>query len=403
MAEKKLTVRFSTQGGQQVKTDMQGLGTAGEQAFGQIDRAQKSAADSAAVFEAALEREDQAFRDLRASLDPAFAATQRYERAVEQATQAVRMGIATQEEANRVIAMARGRMDTFGSVVAAGGQGLNAYRGQIQNAAFQIGDFAVQVGGGTRASTALAQQLPQLLGGFGAIGAVLGAGFAIGIPLLTAAFSDNGAAATSLADNLTELENSLASLQAVTEVYTAEGLQDQIDKYGEMSAAVLLLIERQRQQATEDALRAATGAVSALRSEMGGLLDELAIYESAVQTMGREVEGSLNFGVAFGTAQDSLARLQDDFGMTVEQAQALKAAMDAAMATDNPEAMADALATVSGVLEQSTMAGNELAGSLLSAESTLRQIAALGDGMGGWLGGAISQAATLAATLWDAA
>ena len=54
----------------------------------------------------------------------------------------------------------------------------------IQNAAFQVGDFAVQVGSGTRASVALAQQLPQLLGGFGALGAVLGAAVAIGAPLV---------------------------------------------------------------------------------------------------------------------------------------------------------------------------------------------------------------------------
>lgn len=56
----------------------------------------------------------------------------------------------------------------------------------IQNAAFQVGDFAVQVGAGQRASIALAQQLPQLLGGFGALGAVAGALVAIVVPLTSA-------------------------------------------------------------------------------------------------------------------------------------------------------------------------------------------------------------------------
>lgn len=56
----------------------------------------------------------------------------------------------------------------------------------VQNAAFQVGDFAVQVGGGVDASRALAQQLPQLLGGFGVLGAVLGAAAAIIIPLRSA-------------------------------------------------------------------------------------------------------------------------------------------------------------------------------------------------------------------------
>ena len=56
----------------------------------------------------------------------------------------------------------------------------------VQNAAFQVGDFAVQVAAGTDASRALAQQLPQLLGGFGVVGAVAGALVAIIIPLRSA-------------------------------------------------------------------------------------------------------------------------------------------------------------------------------------------------------------------------
>ena len=54
---------------------------------------------------------------------------------------------------------------------------------QVQNAAFQVGDFAVQVAAGTAASRALALQLPQLLGAFGVFGAVAGAAVAILAPL----------------------------------------------------------------------------------------------------------------------------------------------------------------------------------------------------------------------------
>ena len=56
----------------------------------------------------------------------------------------------------------------------------------IRNASFQFGDLAVQMAAGTSASRALAMQLPQLLGGFGTLGAVLGAVAAIGIPVATA-------------------------------------------------------------------------------------------------------------------------------------------------------------------------------------------------------------------------
>lgn len=53
-------------------------------------------------------------------------------------------------------------------------------RGTIQQAGFQIQDFAVQVGGGTSAMTAFGQQAPQFLGVFGPAGSIAGAIVAIG-------------------------------------------------------------------------------------------------------------------------------------------------------------------------------------------------------------------------------
>lgn len=53
----------------------------------------------------------------------------------------------------------------------------------VQNASYQLNDFAMQVGAGTSASIALGQQLPQLLQGFGVLGAVLSVAVAAGVPL----------------------------------------------------------------------------------------------------------------------------------------------------------------------------------------------------------------------------
>jgi hypothetical protein len=52
--------------------------------------------------------------------------------------------------------------------------------GTIQQAGFQIQDFAVQVGGGTSAMTAFGQQAPQFLGAFGPAGSIAGAIISIG-------------------------------------------------------------------------------------------------------------------------------------------------------------------------------------------------------------------------------
>lgn len=62
----------------------------------------------------------------------------------------------------------------------------SAFGRGLQNASFQMADFANQVGAGTSASIALGQQLPQLLGGFGILGAVLGAVVAVAVPLTRA-------------------------------------------------------------------------------------------------------------------------------------------------------------------------------------------------------------------------
>lgn len=59
------------------------------------------------------------------------------------------------------------------------GKNNRRFNAQLQNSSYQIADFAVQVGGGTSALRAFSQQAPQLLAGFGAIGAAVGAVTAI--------------------------------------------------------------------------------------------------------------------------------------------------------------------------------------------------------------------------------
>lgn len=75
-----------------------------------------------------------------------------------------------------------GRLDTQMRRV---GRSSGAMRASIQNASFQLSDMAVMMEMGVSTSRVMAQQLPQLLAGFGALGAVLGTVVAIGIPMAT--------------------------------------------------------------------------------------------------------------------------------------------------------------------------------------------------------------------------
>lgn len=114
-------------------------------------------------------------------------------------------------------------------------KGFSGSRFAIQNAAFQVGDFAVQVAGGTSAVRALSQQMPQLLGAFGLFGAVAGAAFAILAPLVGKLF-EGGDAADGFAKALKDVNPSL------------ESIRGQISTLGDL------------QQRYTDAIRASGGA-----------------------------------------------------------------------------------------------------------------------------------------------
>ena len=105
------------------------------------------------------------------------------------------------------------RTDAMGATLVKTGGKSSAFGRGLQNASFQLGDFATQVGAGTSASIALGQQLPQLLGGFGILGAVLGAVVAVAVPLTRAfqSMNDQGQDMTVLLGVLSPLAEQLGS------------------------------------------------------------------------------------------------------------------------------------------------------------------------------------------------
>lgn len=88
----------------------------------------------------------------------------------------VRLGIDTAQFSN-------GLKQAQSSAAAASTGMSRSFGGAVQNISYQVQDFAVQVASGTSATRAFAQQAPQLLSGFGVVGAVLGTVAAVAIPL----------------------------------------------------------------------------------------------------------------------------------------------------------------------------------------------------------------------------
>ncbi|MFQ6552955.1 hypothetical protein AAD018_011520 [Aestuariibius insulae] len=234
MARKTVGVRLIAENGQQIRAEFAGVGMAGKQAFEQIASGQKSAEASARVFEQALEDETQAFRQLRASVDPAFSATQRYQQVVRSTQQAVRAGAATQAQANQVLALAQKQYERAGRSATRFNR-----RFALRNVSLQLSQVAqtAQVLGNPL--RALAIQIPDLAIGFGplgiAIGAVIGAASSFALSMFQAKRG-----VEELEDSLPSLERRLGDLEQAEKAYADAALARQVIQTAVTNNALIL-------------------------------------------------------------------------------------------------------------------------------------------------------------------
>lgn len=270
-----------------------------------------------------------------------------------------------------------------------------AMRSQFQNVGFQVQDFAVQVAGGTSATRALAQQLPQLLSGFGLWGTLIGTATAVLVPLIGYLWGTKDAAKEA-ATAVSKLAQDVTELKRINEVYSTKGVEQLIEKYGQLDSKVLSLIEHQRQFAVDKAMIDARKAVDDLTGGFQGVLDLLANYDAFMKTGKARPE-------FLADARDQAESLKEQFGLTIEQARALQQALqDAATAQTLPD-MADATARLTTLIQETTLKGTDFAGTLLNAEDALRQLNVQAGGIQGWLKAAVDWASGLASNLWSAA
>ena len=136
----------------------------------------------------------------------------------------------------------------------------------IQQAGFQVGDFAVQVQNGTNVLTAFGQQGSQLAGIFGAQGAVIGAVIAI-VSALGTAYIKSRDIAKSFTEELDELSDSVKDLSdfAITNQERFDKLQK---KYGEVTGEVNKLFEAQKKLAEFELQNQLQKTITALTKEL---------------------------------------------------------------------------------------------------------------------------------------
>lgn len=223
---------------------------------------------------------------------------------------------------NNVVAM-------NGSVAASTGF-MARNRNVFQQAGYQVGDFAVQVQGGQSAITAFTQQGSQMLGVFGAYGAVAGAVLAVGAPLIASFFNSSDAAGTfeERAQTLTDAVRAYSDAVSDAQIPTAE-LEA---KYGSAAEAASVFAQ------------ALTGINKALALESltaAQAIDAIDVdrLRSLIEFIGSVPEDSRFISTKY---MQSIEALQDEFGATEAQALILLDALNAFGDAEGPSQVVNA-------------------------------------------------------------
>lgn len=280
-----------------------------------------------------------------------------------------------------------------------GARGMGPLGRSVQNTSYQIGDFAVQVAGGTSASRAMAQQLPQLLGGFGVFGAVAGAAAAILVPLAANMFSavDPAEALTKSVSALSEAMGKLKSAQSSEAAPTT----DLVDNYGRYAAQAKEVLIIQRQIAEIEAQRAlavTTGgfadvfnvgsAAEMIPPEIEGIIKELQKggegvtaqgVEKIADALGISLDRAQLLGESILVVDNSVAKVGETFGVTNAQAAGLVELMQNLKNAEGPIDQAAAMAALREAIIAATLTTSGLTkeGAAFLAQLSEAEIAAL--------------------------
>lgn len=320
---------------------------------GVTDKLAKSAKDTArsfAEFDEAKSRVDR----LRASFDPLFAASKRYEAAMEDLDAAQARGVITQREyADLAQRSAKAYLGAANDVSGSSSR----LASQVQNASYQVGDFFVQIASGTDGVRALSQQLPQLLGGFGLWGAVAGAAVAAGGALVQM-LGDTSSAGHSSQEAIGDLSGATNDLREALDTVRPDAVDAIIERYGILTEATRRQVQLLAEQAQMQAQLNATMVASSMSEDFGGFIT------TAVDDVRRLFETS-NDG-----ARSLLALMSD-----LEQARGLDAQI--AAATE----LRDTILEVTGGTDRMTLAQfdyykkvNASVDALLQAQSVAERI-----------------------------
>lgn len=271
----------------------------------------------------------------------------------------------------------------YGEVVDANTRGLSKFaKSGLQQTGYQVGDFAVQVAGGTSMLQAFGQQGSQLLGIFGATGALLGAGVAI-VAALGNAYMKSRDQAKSFSEEVDELNEAFAAFDTLT-----KGIITDTAKLGEtyfdVTKEVRRLHEAQIEMAAFKLKEALNQSVTALESEFDAFGRVRRAQEKYNEKKEQGAQKLMMYQRAVNNAKTRMFELGEQMGLNKKETQALSetfAALSEADPFQNPVESAKLLQslydqiTSKGLKELSNEAIASAEG-ILEFQAVLREFAA---------------------------
>ncbi|MCZ0963893.1 hypothetical protein [Paracoccus benzoatiresistens] len=301
------------------------------------------------------------YQALRASLDPVYASSKRYEAAQEALTAAVKQGVISQTEMNRVVSMAERQYlapvaPLKGVTVAAQAatDGSTRMGSAMVNAGFQVQDFAVQVASGQSAMMAFAQQFPQLMGVMGFSGTLAIAGAAIGTlaavgMAVAPMFFDIGKGATSAQDAVDKVTDAFGAYQAAVDGATMS-MVEAYAKFGENAQAARELYAITADLARIKFAQDYAASIGTITKPLNDLRGDLKLVDIAMR----------DAGAASADYENAVFALNQNFGMTVPQARALVAQMDALGKAKGVDAQSEAAGRLTRTVTEMLNSGVKL-------------------------------------------
>ena len=247
----------------------------------------------------------------------------------------------------------------------------------VQQVGFQLGDLAVQLQNGTHFLTAFGQQGSQLLGIFGATGAILGAVVA-GAAALGTVFLKMRDTAGSLTEELDGLEESLQTLDGFA-ISNQQRFDQLTETYGRATTQVNKLFESQKALAEFELQNALRKTIEALQTELDVVDDLARAQEKAAQAQtGRtnervQAERALRGAIQRTAAEFDLSNQQAiALGESFQRLKTLDPFSQATQSAAEVQKIFDILSTKS--FEEMSVAEREAANNLLRFAAQLNQV-----------------------------